>query len=86
MKPLFLRGYHAVDHARIPSLPGQAPVLAKRKTKFMREAEGAKKKAKEERKVAALKHAQLDRQFYIPDHRDMDPEKQLRRVATRGGE
>ena len=51
----------------------------------MREAEDAKKKAKADRQAAALKHAQLDHQFYIPDHRDVDPEKQLRRVATRGG-
>jgi hypothetical protein len=60
-------------------------VLAKRKTKLMKDMESQKKASKEAREAAAKKRALLNRQLVVPDHTHVEPEKQLRKIATRGG-
>jgi hypothetical protein len=64
----------------------QAPVLAKRKTKLMKELEIEKQEKAQKREKAAKKAEDGVGQPYIPNHTDVDAEKNLRRIATRGGE
>lgn len=64
----------------------QVPILAKRKTKLMKDMEEQKKASRSAREAAEKKRAQLNHQLYMPDHSQVEPEKQLRRIATRGGE
>jgi hypothetical protein len=61
------------------------PVLAKRKTKLMKDMEEQKKASREKKEAAAKKRAALNHQLYTPDHTQVEPEKQLRKIATRGG-
>jgi Rrp15p len=63
-----------------------APVLAKRRTKAMKEME-----AEADRKAAAVarraeRRAQQTQQLHIPDASTMEHERQLKKIATRGGE
>jgi Rrp15p len=63
-----------------------APVLAKRRTKAMKEME-----AESVRKAAAVarraeRRAQQTQQLHIPDASTMEHERQLKKIATRGGE
>jgi hypothetical protein len=60
-------------------------VLAKRKTKLMREMEEERRLNRKEREAASEKRAKLNRHLYVPDHTHTEPERQLRRIATRGG-
>lgn len=64
----------------------QAPVLAKRKTKAMKEMEQASVKRAESRGKSAVRRANMTQQFVIPDHTTTDYERQLKKIATRGGE
>lgn len=64
----------------------QAPVLAKRKTKAMKEMEEASAKRTDARGKAAARKAMMTQQFVIPDHTTTDYERQLKKIATRGGE
>lgn len=64
----------------------QAPVLAKRKTKAMKEMENASVKRAETRGKSAVRRANRTQQFVIPDHTTTDYERQLKKIATRGGE
>ena len=59
--------------------------MAKRKTPMMREMEQEKRERRQEREAAERKRAALNQQLYVPDHTDVDRERHLRRVATRGG-
>lgn len=63
----------------------QAPVLAKRKTKAMKEMEEASAKRAESRGKSAARRANMTQQFVIPDHTTTDYERQLKKIATRGG-
>lgn len=63
----------------------QAPVLAKRKTKAMKEMEQASVKRAETRGRSAVRRANFTQQFVIPDHTTTDYERQLKKIATRGG-
>lgn len=63
----------------------QAPVLAKRKTKAMKEMEQASVRRAEARGKSAARRANLTQQFVIPDHTTTDFERQLKKIATRGG-
>lgn len=63
----------------------QAPVLAKRKTKTMKEMENASVKRAETRGKSAARRANMTQQFVIPDHTTTDYERQLKKIATRGG-
>ncbi|CAB1119531.1 unnamed protein product [Ectocarpus sp. CCAP 1310/34] len=62
----------------------QAPVLAKRKTKTMKEMENASVKRAETRGKSAARRANMTQQFVIPDHTTTDYERQLKKIATRG--
>jgi hypothetical protein len=64
----------------------QAPVLAKRKTPMMREMEREKRERRQEREAAEKRRAALNHQLYTPGHTDVERERLLRRIATRGGE
>jgi hypothetical protein len=65
---------------------GRIPVLAKRKTAIMREL--AQEKASQDRLKLARKQKREDKGKFlvVPDHSTGDYERQLRKVATRGGE
>ncbi len=60
-------------------------MLAKRKTPMMREMEREKMEKRAEREAAERRRAALNHQLHVPDHTDVDRERQLRRIATRGG-
>ncbi|CAM9820232.1 unnamed protein product, partial [Choristocarpus tenellus] len=62
----------------------QAPVLAKRKTKVMREMEEDAVKRSDARGKAAAKRAKLTTQFHVPDHTTTDYERKLKKIAMRG--
>ncbi|CAN0000995.1 unnamed protein product [Scytosiphon promiscuus] len=62
----------------------QAPVLAKRKTKAMKEMENASVKRAETRGKSAVRRANRTQQFVVPDHTTTDYERQLKKIATRG--
>ncbi|CAM9253975.1 unnamed protein product [Laminaria digitata] len=62
----------------------QAPVLAKRKTKAMKEMERAGAKRSETRGKSAVRRANMTQQFVIPDHTTADYERQMKKIATRG--
>lgn len=61
-------------------------MLAKRKTKAMKEMEEAAVTREENRGKSAARRAKLTQQFAIPDHTTTDYERQLKKIATRGGE
>lgn len=52
----------------------------------MKEMEEAAAKRAENRVKSAARRAQLTQQFVIPDHTTTDYERQLKKIATRGGE
>ena len=61
------------------------PVLAKRKTAIMKEI-ADQSQFKEENKVLRLERKRKREKFLaVPDHLSTDFERQLRKVATRGG-
>lgn len=66
--------------------PFQAPVLAKRKTKTMKEMEFASVQRAESKEKSAARRANMTQQFTIPDHTTAEYERQLKKIATRGGE
>ena len=65
---------------------GKVPVLAKRKTTIMKELE--KEKSSKDRLKLVRKQKKEDKGKFlvVPDHTTTDYERQLRKVATRGGE
>ena len=65
---------------------GKIPILAKRKTTIMKELE--KEKTADDKLKLAHKQKQQERNKFqiVPDHTMTDYERQLRKVATRGGE
>ncbi|CAN0288643.1 unnamed protein product, partial [Discosporangium mesarthrocarpum] len=60
------------------------PVLARRKTRVMREMEEESARRAEARGKAAEKRACMTSQFVAPDHTTADYERQLKKIATRG--
>ena len=65
---------------------GRVPVLAKRKTTIMKQLDG-EKAAKDRLKEARRQKREDKAKFLVvPDHSTGDYERQLRKVATRGGE
>ena len=62
----------------------KTPVLAKRKTTLMKDMEKDFKEKARAKEAAEKKRAALNHQLHIPDHTDVEKEKGLRRVATRG--
>jgi hypothetical protein len=61
------------------------PVLAKRKTAMMKEMEGTHIDADRQKKQRAEKRAEREKQLVVPDLSSADFERQLRKLATRGG-
>ena len=64
--------------------PDAGPVLAQRKTKQMKEQEAEKSERKRMRTDRAAKKALKEVGLHTPDFRDIEQERMLRRVATRG--
>lgn len=64
---------------------GKTPVLAKRKTAAMKEMEAGHDDSERLKKARLEKKAQREKQLHIPDHNSADYERQLRKLATRGG-
>ena len=62
----------------------KAPVLAKRRTALMKDMEKEKRERHRAKEAAEEKRAALNHQLYVPDHKDTERERQLRRIATRG--
>lgn len=62
----------------------KAPVLAKRRTALMKDMEKEKRERHRAKEAAEKKRAALNHQLYVPDHKDAERERQLRRIATRG--
>ncbi len=62
----------------------KTPVLAKRKTALMKDMEKEKKARAKAKEAAEQKRAALNHQLYVPDHKDAERERKLRRIATRG--
>lgn len=60
-------------------------MLAKRKTKAMKEMEEASAKRAESRGKSAARRANMTQQFVIPDHTTAEYERQLKKISTRGG-
>jgi Rrp15p len=61
------------------------PVLAKRKTALMKEMEGAHADTDRLKRQRADKKAEKEKQLVVPDLSSADFERQLRKLATRGG-
>ena len=61
------------------------PVLAKRKTPLMRQIEEERHRAKKERLLKKRRLEMKNKNLVIPDHTTVDYERQLRKIATRGG-
>lgn len=64
----------------------QQPVLAKRKTQIMRDQEAHQQGKEAEKKRRLSNKASRERQMKMPGVDTLDYERQLRKVATRGGE
>lgn len=64
----------------------QVAVLAKRKTPLMKEIEGANKDGNDMRKLRAERRQERSKQNVLPDSSTADFERQLKKLATRGGE
>lgn len=69
---------------RLPEACADAPVLAKRKTKQMKEAEAERAEVKRLRLERIARRKVKEVGMHTPDHRDIEYERSLRRVATRG--
>jgi hypothetical protein len=65
---------------------GKVPVLAKRKTTIMKELEKEKSSKDRLKLVRRQKREDKGKFLVVPDHSTTDYERQLRKVATRGGE
>lgn len=63
----------------------KVPVLAKRKTALMKEMEGSHKDADRLKRQRAEKKSEKEKQLVVPDLSSADFERQLRKLATRGG-
>ena len=61
------------------------PVLAKRKTALMKEREGSHIDSDRLKRQRAEKKADREKQLVVPDLTSADFERQLRKLATRGG-
>lgn len=61
------------------------PVLARRKTSIMRKIEADRDSARTLKKLRLSKKVDRDRQMLIPDITNTNYERQLKKVATRGG-
>ena len=61
------------------------PVLAKRKTTLMKEMEGSHIDSDRLKRQRAEKKADREKQLVVPDLTSADFERQLRKLATRGG-
>jgi hypothetical protein len=61
------------------------PVLAKRKTAMMKEVEGSRLDSDKSKRQRLEKKAEKEKQLVIPDASSADFERQLRKLATRGG-
>ena len=61
------------------------PVLAKRKTALMKEAEGSHIDSDRLKRQRAAKKVEKEKQLVVPDLSSADFERQLRKLATRGG-
>lgn len=61
------------------------PVLAKRKTTLMKEAEGSHIDSDRLKRQRAAKKVEKEKQLVVPDLSSADFERQLRKLATRGG-
>lgn len=70
----------------VSGLTKQAPILAKRKTSLMKLHEEEAQRSKETAKARLEKKRRREAQMVIPDASTMIFEKQLRKIATRGGE
>ncbi len=66
--------------------PPQNPVLAKRKTQIMREQETHVQEKQEEKRRRLVNKSKRERQNSAPSVETADYERQLKKVATRGGE
>ena len=60
------------------------PVLAKRKTALMKDADGQHGDAEKMKKLRLERKAEKEKQLVVPDHTSADFERQLRKLATRG--
>ncbi len=60
-------------------------MLAKRKTAIMKEIEGETGEKDRIKKVRIERAKEKSKQLLIPDNSTLDYEKQLRKLATRGG-
>jgi len=60
------------------------PVLAKRKTKIMKDIEATELEEKTVKETAKERRKKRQQQLSIPDHTTMDYERQLRKIGTRG--
>jgi len=69
---------------KLPEEKAGAPVLAKRTTKMMKEAEAEKIAAKAARVAQTTNRAFKETGLHEPSHLDIEVERSLRRVATRG--
>ena len=63
----------------------KVPVLAKRKTALMKEMEGSHVDFDRLKRQRAEKKAEKEKQLVVPDLTSADFERQLRKLATRGG-
>ena len=61
------------------------PILAKRKTALMKEMEGSHVDSDRIKRQRAEKRAEREKQLVVPDLTSADFERQLRKLATRGG-
>lgn len=67
-------------------IPGKVAVLAKRKTQIMKDIEGDKGDKERLKRLRMERKAQREKQLVVPDQTSADYERQLRKLATRGGE
>ena len=61
------------------------PVLSKRKTPMMKEIEGETEEIEKLKRQRIDKKAEKEKQLVVPDASTADFERQLKRLATRGG-
>jgi hypothetical protein len=63
----------------------QNPVLAKRKTQIMKEQEAHSQEVREEKRRRLTNKQEREKQMVAPSYITLDYERQLKKVATRGG-
>jgi hypothetical protein len=64
---------------------GKVPVLAKRKTAIMKELESEYADKDRLKKLKLKRQEQRVKHMVVPDHTTLDYERQLKKIATRGG-